>query len=367
MSFLTEEEVETLTIERMIFHVVGKNLTVPVLLSEISPPQHVDFFLERIKYSLSGNLFEFIPLSNTERILRIIENDACNVKEKTEINGETETECIFTEQSKLLASDFQSRHSGNTSMGVFFLFQLNTKDNNRLYALIKYDNEDVVRYVLQENAEEFQVPKLERFRESFVRKADAMQKIALVRLNKSPQGGNVIVRDRSKRTNISEYFEGFLQVKRVNSDEDLCSKLVNILKEVFKENKTILPETIQKSGVFKIFEVLNNGEQKFDPDEPSPLLVSIFGPHDETSPIRKSFIKKAKDLGISGESFTIKPQYLEQPKRRKIVTAENVVIMYDDKNRPDIKIRNDGRQEITILTAGIITDDIDTEKNQRGH
>jgi hypothetical protein len=36
--------------------------------------------------------------------------------------------------------------------------------------------------VLDAEGDEFQVPRLERFRESFVKKAEAMQKIALVRL-----------------------------------------------------------------------------------------------------------------------------------------------------------------------------------------
>jgi hypothetical protein len=44
MSFLTDEEINALTIKRMIFHVVGGELEIPVLLSEISPPEHVDFF-----------------------------------------------------------------------------------------------------------------------------------------------------------------------------------------------------------------------------------------------------------------------------------------------------------------------------------
>ena len=110
MSFLTDEEINALTIKRMIFHVVGGELEIPVLLSEISPPEHVDFFLERIKSALSGNMFRFTELSNTERILRLIRN-----------NADTDASC-FTEQSTFLANDFQSHHhTKNASMGVFFL------------------------------------------------------------------------------------------------------------------------------------------------------------------------------------------------------------------------------------------------------
>lgn len=38
MNFLTNEEINTLVIKRMIFHIVGGKLEIPVLLSEISPP-----------------------------------------------------------------------------------------------------------------------------------------------------------------------------------------------------------------------------------------------------------------------------------------------------------------------------------------
>ncbi|MGY2800349.1 hypothetical protein ACVWV0_004625 [Ewingella americana] len=355
MSFLTEEEIKSLSIKRMIFHVVGKKSSdVPTLLSEISPPLYVDFFLERIKSALNGNLFEFIDSSNAERILRIVKNEA------------DKNEKCFTEQSKLLASDFQSRHSGNTSVGVFFLFELLTNDTEKLYALIKYDNEDVVRYVLKDDGDESQVPKLERFHESFVRKAEAMQKIALVRLT-GEKGGQVVVRDRSKRTNISVYFEGFLQVRRVNSEQDLCDKLISVLKDVFKEHRALLPEAVQRSGVNKIYEVLHHGKQEFNPDDPSPLLTSIFGPLEETSPVLKSFSKKIRDLGIHGESFEITPDKVQKPRRRRLETAENVVIMYDDANKPDVRKLEDGRTEIKVVTARITVDDIDASKNQRGN
>ncbi|MXC93708.1 hypothetical protein FQZ99_25910, partial [Escherichia coli] len=83
-----------------------------------------------------------------------------------------------------------------------FLFEL-VSDKEKLYAIIKYDNEDVVRYVLDEKLSEEQMPTLERFHETVVKKAEAMQNIALIRLDPSGKGGKVIVKDRSKRTNIS--------------------------------------------------------------------------------------------------------------------------------------------------------------------
>lgn len=352
MSFLTDQDIQNLSINKMIFHVVGKNLEVPTLLKEISPLQHVDFFLERIKSSLKGNIFSFIENSNTERILRII-------KEEADQNPET-----FTEQSKLLASDFQSHHtSGNTSMGCFFLVELMTSDL-KLFAIIKYDNEDVVRYVLDETILEDQMPTLERFTESFVKKAEAMQKIAIIKLSEEDTGGSVIVKDRSKPTNISGYFKSFLQVKRINSERDLCEKLIGVLKEVFKKHKELLPSSIQKSGVNKIYEVLGRANYDYNAEDPSPLLVSIFGPLEDDSPIRRTFRTYTKNCGIDGESFTIVADTIEKPARRTIQTAENVVINYNENDRPVITPLDDGRTRIVITTARIIIDDIDTSTNR---
>lgn len=349
MSFLTDEEKEALSIERMIFHVVGKTLDEPILLREIAPPQHTDFFLGRVKSALKGNLFEFRPKSNTERILREIADNAD----------------AFTEQTQLLARDFQTRHSSSTSMGVFFVFELKTGDGAVIYALIKYDNEDVVRYILK-NTDGPQVPQLERFHESFVRKPEAMQKIALVRLA-DKEGGQIIVRDRSNVAHISDYFEGFLQARRVNLPKDMSGKLVEAFKQTFKEHRTSLPPDVQKSGVNRIYEVMRQGGHRFDPDDCEPLIVAIFGQTDDGASIRKTLKRKLKELGVAEETFDIEPEHIQKPQRRRLETAEGVQVIYDEGHRPEIRDLNDGRKEVVIVTARVTRDDVDTEKNSRSH
>ncbi len=346
MSFLTEEQINSLRINRMIFHIVGKSLPKPKMLNEIVPPAHTDFFLERIKSSLKGNLFKFREHSLTEKSLR-------KIKESAE---------RFTLESKKLVNDFQRWHTGKTSTGAFFLFELGVDDNQIIYALIKYDNEDVVRYLIR-SSNKSQAPKLERFSESFVRKAEAMQKIALIRLNDSNHGGSLVVCDRSNRTHISGFFEGFLDVQRVNSSSDLSGKLVEVLKEVFKLHRTILPEDIQKSGVNRIYDTLRQPGQVFDAENIEPLITAIFGPTDVDSVIRKSLARCLKNKGIAEESFNIDPARIQKPTRRKIVTQEGVEIIYDEGMKPEIKDRPDGRKEIIVITSQVTRDDIDTGKN----
>lgn len=346
MSFLTEAEKNALTIERMIFHVVGKSLDDAILLDEIAPPQHADFFLERVKSALTGNLFEFREHSNTERIVRSIEDDPKN----------------FTFLTQQLAADFQTRHVATTSMGVFFVFVLSAGLGKTIYALIKYDNEDVVRYVIEEG-DGNQVPTLERFQESFVRKAEAMQKIALVRL--ADEGGRIMVRDRSKPAHISDYFEGFLSARRVNSPDEMSEKLLEAFKQTFKDHRLTLPEDVQRSGVNRIYDVMRQGGHRYDPEDFEPLLTAVFGQVAEDSPVRRTLNKKLKEQGVAEEIFDINPERIQKPRRRVIETSEGTTVTYDEGHRPEIRPRPDGRKEILVVTAGLTRDDVDVANNTR--
>ncbi|KAB2912040.1 MAG: nucleoid-associated protein [Dechloromonas sp.] len=347
MSFLSEEEKGFLSINRMIFHVVGNKLEEPILLEEISPPQHADFFLERVKSALRGNLFEFRQRSDVEKMIRSIVNDGQG----------------FSEKTKELAVEFQKQHSSTTSMGVFFVFELSVGGDLPIYALIKYDNEDVVRYILQ-GGDLPQVPTLERFQETFVRKPEALQKIALVRLADAG-GGRIMVRDRSNTAHISDYFERFLQARRINSPDEMSGKLVEAFKDTFKQHRSSLPNDVQRNGVNRIYEVMRQGGHRFDPDNFEPLLTAIFGQVSEDAPLRRTLSRNLRNHGVSEETFDINPDRIQKPRRRRMDTEEGTQIFYDEGNRPTIRDLSDGRQEVLITTARVTSDDVDIQKRPR--
>ncbi|CAD5358384.1 protein of unknown function [Enterobacter cancerogenus] len=85
---------------------------------------------------------------------------------------------------------------------------------------------------------------------------------------------------------------------------------------------------------------------------------------EEDHPLVKSFTRKIKDMGISGESFQIVPENIIKPRKRKLETLEDVIIIFDEDNAPDIETMEGGRKRIVIVTAGLLTDDIDTGKNR---
>lgn len=349
MILLTDEEKEALTITRMIFHVVGKTLEEPVLLEEIDPPECTDFFLKRIQSVLTGNLFEFKPHSNTERLLREIVDD----------------EETFTEKTQFLTRDFHRLHIHQTmSIGAFFVFELMIGNGNRIFALIKYDNDDVVSYKLPDGTK----PKLELSHQNWVKKSEALQKIALVRLT-GTQGGKVIIRDKSKPTHISDYFQAFLDVRRINEPAEMSAKLVTAIKETFKKHRSEFSLDIQKGGVNRIYEVLQQGGHQFDPEQYDSLITAIFGTVSKDAPLRNTFKKKLKEQGIAEEMFEISPEDVPKPTRRRMDTVEGISIRYDEEYQNKIVTNQlgNGDTEIVITTAGIKSDDVDTDKNSRGH
>lgn len=341
MSFLTDAERDALEIRRMIFHVVGHDPEDLVLLDEIAPPQHADFFIERVKHVLRGNVFEFRDGSATEDVLRAITLDPLG----------------FADGTRTLATAFQSRHVRATSTGVFFVFELSVGGDDAIFALIKYDHDDVVRYMLRGD-DIPEVPRLERFRESFVRKPEAMQKIALVRLTEGG-GGRLIVHDRSRRTHISDYFESFLHVRRVNDAAGLSGKLVDALKRTFKAHREELSPEFRRGGVERIYEVLNQEGRSFDPEDCQPLVAAVFGDVAPDSAVHRTLANNLKKLGVAGEAFDLDLASVQRPRRRRLETEEGTQVTYHEDYRPTISDRPDGRKQIVIVTSRITQDDVE--------
>ena len=73
MPFLSDEQLEHLRIERMIFHVVGPEDGQLVLLEEMEPGEHEEFFLGRIKAANNGMMFDFLERSPVLASLREID------------------------------------------------------------------------------------------------------------------------------------------------------------------------------------------------------------------------------------------------------------------------------------------------------
>lgn len=325
----------------MIFHVVGKTLEDPVILEEIAPLQEAEFFLDRVKSAAGGNLFAFREASETEHKLRSIRANPA----------------LFGEVSAALARDFHGRHKSQMSDGALFLFDLSAGRDTRFFAIIKYDNEDVVRYTLEAHGERQRVS-LERFAQSFVKKREAMQKVALIRLK--DVGGDIAVYDRSNRFHISDYFEGFLRAQRVNEAAKNTEKLVEALKRTFIDQKVNLSPEIKARGLNGMYDALRQIHE-FDPDNLDGPVTAIFGQQDERSPVLRALKKSLRNEGIAEEAFEIVPDNIRKPAKRRIKTLEGMTISYDEAYQDLIEERPsaDGRTQIVITTQRIVENDVD--------
>jgi hypothetical protein len=347
LPFLSDAERDDLRIDRMIFHVVGPDLADPILLAEFDPPIFTEFFLKRIKSALGGNAYRFRPDSPTMATLRDV----------------SANEARFVTGSEALAAAFQHEHRQNSIDGVFFLFLLSTFEGARLFALVKYDNDQVLKYDIAD-ADGRRTAILEEFRQTFSTKRESLQKIALVRLG--AEDGELMVRDRSKPDGISEYFGKFLRVKRAATPAEFTKKAERVLKDVMRHHRDDLDPEIRKGGARRINEQLR-ATREFGPETQGQLFDAVFGVLPENSPVRRTYQRKLAAARLDEETFQVDPAAIPRTPRRRIETVEGIQILFNEEDRGRIVKREleTGDTEILITTTCVTVDDDDAIDRRR--
>ena len=346
MAFLQAEQLEALRIDRMIFHVIGPEENELVLLEEIEPGPYADFFIDRLKSTVSGIMFDFLPNSSVLQSLNAIERETS----------------AFVTQSKTMAEQFKIGHGKNTSRGVFFTFVLSA-GQERLFALLKYDHETVLSYTI-ETTGPVSRPLIEQLQDTFVQSPQALQKSALIRLTEN--GGEVCVKDRVAPTLVTKYFQSFLGARRRFTPEKLTASLAELTKKVAKKCSGELSSDVRKGVRQRLYDTLQT-QEGFDPSNSEVFLTSVFGPLPNDSSIRKEFDRELRAARIDGESFNFDRQAVTRPAKRRIVTAEGIEVIFDREYASNV-VRQaiaGGRERITIETGGIEEDDDYTDSNSR--
>jgi hypothetical protein len=295
MGFLDDNQLASLKLERITFHVVGPDDTDFTLLNELNPGPHGGFFVERVRATNGGNRFVFIESSGTEASLRRILDDPAR----------------FDPESRYLAKKFQKGHAGNMGKGVFLLLLLSA-GRDTFFSMIKYDHETVLHYeVEQGNAV------LEQIKNTFVRSPDALQKSALIRLSET--GGEVCVVDRSNRSHISNYFQAFLEVEREFTSEQLTQRLVVAANETATKHTDDLADHVRKNLRVRIYDAVQ-GQKSFSASDPLPFLTAVFGPLPPDAEIAQTFTRELRRQRIEEESFALAAEAMQRPPRRRTVT-----------------------------------------------
>lgn len=321
MTLIAEEEYPLLQIDHFIFHVVHHDAAEPVLLEETEIGEFHDFFLGRIKDTLKGNRFIFLPTSPTLSNLRALAEEPER----------------FVEITQAMAQSFHARRDKRIKPGVFIVMRLHA-GNRTFFSLIKYDHERVVTYELQDRR-----AVLRSIASSFTQSPDALHKSALIEL--TADNAEIVVIDRTVRSEITEFFRGFLDVKRKFTNAQLTAVVENVLVQTVREHQQDLPAEMVARARERFAEVV---EQR-DEFEAEPFVAEYFGPHG-SEVIKEKFERLLTKKHIAGEVFRFEGDAVQVGRTIKYQTAEGITIDVPEYAKETMDITHDPDGNTTTIT-----------------
>src|SRR6202035_3711770 len=103
--------------------------------------------------------------------------------------------------------------------------------------LIKYDHERVLTYRVQTRR-----ALLSAVQNSFTESPNALHKSALIELART--GGELTVIDRTVRKDITDFFRGFLNVRRKYENKQMTAEVGKAVYETIKAHQDTLPANL---------------------------------------------------------------------------------------------------------------------------
>ncbi|MEI2453850.1 nucleoid-associated protein [Lysobacter firmicutimachus] len=345
MGFLSDTELDGLSIVRMNFQVVGEGAFTP--RPAMPSVEQADFFLGRVRDIDISAAFSFEPTSETMEIIRAI------------AAGDQR----FANGAVALARDFDRQHVGQSKAGAFFAFELSANDPAvKLYALLKYDYSEVL--TLRQSSARGQLRKIVQ---AFVKDKRALQKSALIRVVNGNVEAEISATDRGARSpSITDFFTRFLQVKRERDDVELNKAASDALLEILNTVPVAHWPSGRATALSTMREALRTSREISDDVVINAVWVAAGRPNDEelTDALRKRAVAALKKKKISGLSFQTNSTVFKVASKRKIRTVENVRIEFPDSLSGvvvDTAKEADGSAVITIRTQQIASDEVVTE------
>lgn len=328
---LSEEEIENLSIDKFIFHVVHHRNDEPILLDETPIGDFEDFFLERAMETLRGNRFTFADGSITKTLLKQVLDD----------------ESQFVPVSKTLAQTFHAGRDKRIKPGVMILMTLVT-GQRKLLSVLKYDHEESVTYDITEDAKAI----LKAIANSFTKSADALQKSALIEIVDSDSDGddNIVVVDKTVRHEITDFFRGFLACKRLFDDKQMTQAVEALVVDVVKKHQNDLPNDITQNVRDRYYDTV----QKRDKFDAAEFFAEFFGAHGSAA-VRASFDKGLAKRSMEGEVFKFDKGAVKKLRPQKYKTAEGVKIDVPEKASDTVKTATTAAGTVITITTSRLT------------
>jgi hypothetical protein len=322
MKELTVADRDALRVENFIFHAVHHGVPAPGLFDAVPIGIFEPFFIARVIETLQGNRYDFLPTSETMAALRGIEVDPTT----------------FVETSKDLARRFH-KDDGRFKKGVLIVTTLRT-GARRLHSLIKLDYEDDIITFDVNNA----TAVLKAVMRPLGPSPKALQKSALVEL--TPAGGNLMVVDHGSRADITQFFQGFLDVERKFSAAEMTDAVTKAVIHTIQVHSDTLPVDITARAKPLISEAAGKDAKFASPK----FCKAVFGMHG-TAAVQATFDESLARHGIAGEVFEFdKASLPNDGGARRYVTKERVTINVPEGAHDTVKVERDEKKGIDTVT-----------------
>eukprot|EP01013_Petalomonas_cantuscygni_P024269 TRINITY_DN45867_c0_g1_i1.p1 TRINITY_DN45867_c0_g1~~TRINITY_DN45867_c0_g1_i1.p1 ORF type:complete len:353 (+),score=2.98 TRINITY_DN45867_c0_g1_i1:55-1113(+) len=349
MSFITEQEANSLRLARISLHIVGGDEDFAPQ-AEL-PVEHDDFLVGLLREIAADSVYRFAKISTTCETIEAIARRAIS----------------FEAGAQALAADFCRFHKGQARDGAFFVFELGVADDDvNIYALVKYDYSQALELIQREG-----VTGLRRIVEAFVSNKSAIQKAALVRTRDGVAEAEISTRDRMGRPSpmLTDFFSNYLQVERTRSDKELTVEVRDLVRTALSDNREYLPEGQLAECVAKAVDVLRSAEQVNEAVLKQAVWVGAGQPDDATvrGKLDTSVDRLVRRKKLSGLEFVPQRGALPRSVRRSIQTLEGVVIEYNTALEGHAVRREDGPDGTTrfVVTTRKYTDGVLAERAGR--
>ncbi|AUW59015.1 hypothetical protein C1T17_13840 [Sphingobium sp. SCG-1] len=344
MSFLTDPEIGSLHVDRMIIHLVGKRIDFQ--RAPETPVQQQEFFQSRIIDHAASAVHRFTEHSNVRPVLQ-------------QMGAE---DIDFEAGGQELARLFWHDHPTQSTPGAFFVFQLSTEiEGDILYALIKYDYRAVVELSQRDGHNV-----LREIIQAFVKEKRAVQKFCMARYRDGTIEDMVSATDRmAEAPDLTDYFENYLGVSRARSTTELSARLNEAMRSTLNEVRDSLPNRNVGQALARAKQALRARGVVSNDDVVDALLHGAGRPADEETIARFGRVArgKLKRCNLTDVEFRPDPDALQVAPRHKVKTAEGTRLEYDEAQLGRTVFREDTEQGavFTVRTENRLVED-DTVK-----
>ncbi|UMY64677.1 MULTISPECIES: nucleoid-associated protein [unclassified Flavobacterium] len=338
-SVLSLAEKQSIVIKEFIFHIIVQEEEEPRYLDAVTiSDEQKQFFRDRLIDVSQGNQFIFADKTTgaTYKLCqKLLENTSQN----------------FLEVSKSLTADFKSRHSKNTSDGVFITALAEIDGKRNLIFLVKLDHKKVYRYKVKDAT-----ALLEEIKNTFIEDKSAVQKVALIDVT-DYYIWDVLAYDRAKPGSLTDYFKNFLSVKPRDTPSKWTTDAIQLPNRWASANRDILDPEQQPYHYKERAITYLSTSSMFSTDEYIDFVV-IDEDENRREILKESFRSYMIETGLHGQEFPPnKGSINRKTKRNTVKTSEGVTLQWtgsaEDANINIPQKSEDGLYHIAITSHSI--------------